>query len=405
MRIHVSVEIDGRTRPAGTLYATARRGVVTSTFTYDTAYLESPEAYELDPELPLVAGTLPVTAPLPRAFSDAAPDRWGRYLINRRLTARARREERATRTLTDVDYLLEVGDATRQGALRFHTEPEGPFQHPSAPIPPLVELPELLAAARLAVTDTTGAEADEAIALLLKLGSASLGGARPKASVVDGDTLHIAKFPHPADEWNVIAWEAVALDLAEAAGITVPPHRLIWLDDAPILLAQRFDRQGTTRLGYMSAMTLCGATDGQPGDYLDIADRLAAISADPTADLIELWRRIAFSIAINNTDDHLRNHGVIRTKQGWRLSPVFDINPSPQIGAPRATAIGGETAPEAGMTALLETSELFGLDKGEASAALEEIDAGLSEWRRIASSHNLAMSEQTRFTEIIDRKK
>lgn len=383
----------------GQAFTQARHGRLTTTFTYDAAYLTAPRAYPVDPELPLADGLWPVTAALPRSFLDAAPDRWGRNLIDHRVTADARRLGTPAPTLTDADYLLGVSDKPRQGELRFKRSPDGQFEHPADDVPPLVGLPDLQAAAASVVAGD--ASADQAVNTLLDVGSASLGGARPKASVYDGDRLMIAKFAHAHDKWDVMAWEATALDLAQAAGVDVPRHALRQIGGEAVLLTQRFDRDGDQRIGYMSAMTLCQADDGEQRDYLDVAERLAAVSADSAADLDQLWRRIAFGIAMNNTDDHLRNHGLLRQRKGWRLSPAFDINPNPVPDAAHATATGGATRGSETASALVDVAPLFGLTQTRVSQVLAEILDATSAWRATAGANGISATEAGRFADAI----
>jgi serine/threonine-protein kinase HipA len=394
-RILTYLEIEGCTRVVGEAYFNFRRGRLTATFSYDRDYLGLRGAYAIDPVLRLTAGPWPLPQGLPGAFIDAATDRWGRNLIAKRLRAQASVEGRPTPNLDDRDYLLGVSDETRQGALRFKTDVDGEFQHPTPDVPKLIALPTLMHAADAVSRD----EPDnmEAIKTLLDAGTGSLGGARPKASVRDGDRLLIAKFPHYADGWSVIAWEKTALDLAEAAGIAVPNRRLVGVEGNPVLLLDRFDRQGTRRVGYVSAMTLLEAQDGQPRDYTEIADIIPENSSATTADLHQLWRRIAFSVAVHNTDDHLRNHGFLRHKGGWRLAPAFDINPNPDIAAQRVTSIGGATNPADEVKALLLYSESFGLTDSQARVVLHEVADAAGDWEAAARRNGIAEAEISRF--------
>lgn len=394
-RIFAYVEIDGHTRAAGDAYFNFRRGRLTATFSYDRDYLTLRGAYAIDPALRLTAGPWSSPRGLPGAFSDAAPDRWGRNLIAKRLRAEAGVEGRPPPALDDRDYLLGVSDETRQGALRFKTEVGGDFQHPAPDVPKLIALPALLHAANAVARD----EPDnmEAIKTLLDAGTGSLGGARPKASVRDDDRLLIAKFPHHADGWSVIAWEKTALDLAETAGISVPNRQLVGIDGNPVLLLDRFDREGANRVGYFSAMTLLEAQDGQPRDYTEIAEVIPEHSAATTEDLRQLWRRIAFSVAVHNTDDHLRNHGFVRQGAGWRLAPAFDINPNPELGAQRVTSIGGGVSPADEVSALLVYSESFGLTDSQARAVLREVADAASNWEAVARRNGIAEAEISRF--------
>ena len=233
---HVYVYLDDETgapRPVGEIFFTARAGrLVSSTFRYATNYLASPAAFAIDPALSLHAGPQNVSG-LPGALQDCSPDRWGRNLITKQARATARAEHKTIPTLTDADFLLGVSDVTRQGALRFRAEPDGEFLAAGGNVPKLIELPRLLRAA-----DVVGRDDDlAAIKELLDAGTGSLGGARPKASVRDSDHLFIAKFPHGSDEWDVVAWEKTALDLAAKSGIRVPRSRLTKIQGRSILLA------------------------------------------------------------------------------------------------------------------------------------------------------------------------
>ncbi|MGL5406173.1 MAG: type II toxin-antitoxin system HipA family toxin [Propionibacteriaceae bacterium] len=382
-QVQVCVDLYGKTVPVGTLYANEKR-TFTSTFVYQPAYLADSRVYALEPRLSMASGEHHA-AGLPGCIGDAAPDRWGRNLIRKRLRAVG---ELGGRELTELDYLLGVSDSTRQGALRFSQG--GDFlaeQH--VEVPKFVSLLQLLRASERVARDE---DSVEELKLLLDAGSSSLGGARPKASVQDDGVLHVAKFPHPGDSWDVMAWEATALDLAERAGIDVPARRLLRIDGRAVLVLQRFDRRGSERVGYISAMTLLRATDGDQRDYLEIAEELAVTSADPTADLAQLWRRIALGFLMNNTDDHLRNHGLIREINGWRLSPIFDINPNPD-GGRHATSIGGEDTAEAGIEALMVWAKQFGLSSAGAVMALADVRSALVDWRSVAKSNGVTVAE------------
>jgi serine/threonine-protein kinase HipA len=385
---------DGEPAEVGEAFFTAKGGrLVSTTFRYDTGWLARRGSFPLDPDLPLVSGTLNV-AGLPGALQDCSPDRWGRNLIAKQHRALAREQGRRAATLTEQDYLVGVSDSTRQGALRVKAAEDGPFLGTGASVPPLLQLPRLLRAA-----DSVGRSDDlPAIKELLAAGSGSLGGARPKASVMDGDRLMIAKFPHADDEWDVMAWERTALDLAASAGIAVPPARLTEADGRSVLLVERFDRDDDgTRVAFMSAMTMLGARDGDVHDYLEIADAIPEHSAAARDDLRQLWRRALFSVLINNVDDHLRNHAFLRSGSGWVLSPVFDVNPNPDPGTSRQTTIGGAAGREQELDALLEYAAVFDLTPVQARAALEEVSAAVAGWRDVAAGHGVAEQEIDRF--------
>jgi serine/threonine-protein kinase HipA len=394
----VFVQVDGEDLRAGDLWSHRRRGAESATFAYASSYLGRPGAYALDPGLPLVGGQQQTRAgqKMFGAFSDCAPDRWGRTLVDRAERRSATDAGRTERSFGEIDYLLGARDDMRQGALRFREPTDGTFlAAPQTGVPTLVKLPDLLAAAERAEREEP-VEAD--LALLLNGGS-SLGGARPKAHVIgERGRPAIAKFPSPsADSWDVMRWEAVALDLAAAAGIKVPSSQLLTTSGRAILIVERFDRteQGN-RLGYMSAMSMLETSDGDRGSYLEIADAIERESPDPVADLTELWRRIAFGILISNTDDHLRNHGFLRhTSGGWSLAPAFDLNPDPAIG-PKvlSTAIDFENR-EARLDTLLAVAPEFRLDPPAANKILGEVAGATSTWRQVAVRRGLSAEAQS----------
>jgi serine/threonine-protein kinase HipA len=394
----VFVQVDGEDIRAGDLWSHRRRGAESATFAYASSYLGRPEAYALDPGLPLVAGQQQTRAgqKMFGAFSDCAPDRWGRTLVDRAERRSAADAGRTERSFGEIDYLLGARDDMRQGALRLREPTDGPFlAPPEYGVPTLVKLPDLLAAAERAEREEP-LEAD--LALLLNGGS-SLGGARPKAHVIDErGRPAIAKFPSPsADSWDVMRWEAVALDLAAAAGIKVPTSQLLTMSGRAVLVVERFDRTGQgNRLGYMSAMSMLETSDGDRGSYLEIADAIERESPDPVTDLAQLWRRVAFSVLISNTDDHLRNHGFLRQNSGgWSLAPAFDLNPNPAIGPKElSTAIDFENR-EARLDILLAVAPEFRLDPASAHKVLGEVAGATSTWRQVAGRCGLSAEAQS----------
>jgi serine/threonine-protein kinase HipA len=268
------------------------------------------------------------------------------------------------------------------------------------------------AANKLCLQTKSNTEDDYAsIKILLDAGTGSLGGARPKSSVVDERSdgcsiLYLAKFPHPADNWDVMRWEKVALDLAAAAGISVPKNQLLQVDGKNVLLLQRFDRDETgRRIGYMSAMALLESEEGQARDYLDISDALAQVSASASQDLAELWLRILFSLSINNTDDHLRNHAVLRSGSAWRISPAFDLNPDPDLNSHRVTAINGATSFEAGLTMLQETREFFGISEIESTKMIAAVHDAILKGEMIALKYGATKDEIKLFSPVFERSK
>jgi len=312
----------------GTVKVDRVRGRETWTFSFDASYLKASNPM-LDPAIANVRGPqFPHGANGFGFLADVAPDRWGRKLIRRR----ERRE------LAESDYVLGVCDLTRQGALRLKTDPDGAFEAPETEdaAPPWTTLRRLEDSARHLDADDRGADEERWLRDLFRPG-ASLGGARPKANVTAPDgSLWIAKFPSERDERDVGRLEYETSLLARKAGLNVPKTKCQKLSKCgTTFFSKRFDRDGARRIHYASAMTMLGAVDGEDGhSYLEIAAWLVQNSAAPEADLHELWGRMAFSQLIGNTDDHLRNHGFLLTECGWRLSPMFDVNPNPEGGEP-----------------------------------------------------------------------
>lgn len=390
--VEVYVQLDGEDVLAGRFWAHRRQGVESATFVYASTYLANRAAYPLDPRLPLTSGQLqtPQNQKIFGAFSDCSPDRWGEMLIRRRYGSTG--EEGGQRSFGEADYLLGVRDDLRQGALRFRDPNTGRFLADlEEGVPQLIDLPHLLDYAGRAERDLAS---DEELDMLLKGGS-SLGGARPKAHVIDRDgRLAIAKFPKAeGDEWDVTGWEAVTLTLAREAGINAADSELAEVAGRSVHIVDRFDRRGQLRIGYASAMTLLEANDGEPRSYLDLVEVIEEESDRATEDLHELWRRIAFSILVSNTDDHLRNHGFLRTTTGgWSLSPAFDINPNPEPG-PKflSTSIDGRSN-AASIPLLLGVAELFRLDDAEAAAILSEVREATGRWPQVARRLGLGRS-------------
>ena len=389
--IHVHVELHGETLPVGQLWSRTRRGRESASFRYDERWLTHPERFALEPALILGPGPhhTPAGRALFGALGDSAPDRWGRALMARAERRAARAEKRPPTSLTELDYLLRVNDFARQGALRFTAEPGGPFlsQATGDPVPPLIELPQLLAAAHRLDTDD-----EEALALLLAPGS-SLGGARPKASVIETHgALAIAKFPKQDDPIDMVRWEALALTLAADAGIEIPEWRLIPQNGSAALLLNRFDRRGKRRIPFLSAMSMLGANDRETRTYLEIADAIRRHGAHPTGDLNALWRRIAFNVLISNTDDHLRNHGFLYTgNTGWVISPAYDLNPTPTDLKPRflSTAIDLDDT-QASIELAVETAPYYDLSTDGACRIAKDLAERIGRWRDVAARLGLA---------------
>jgi serine/threonine-protein kinase HipA len=403
--IFVYVDIENAPVLVGRLWTRVRSGTESASFEYDKEWIQNPFRFSLEPALTIGPGPHHTAAgrPLFGAIGDSAPDRWGRALIHRAERNQAKEEGRQPRTQFEADVLLMVDDEARQGALRFAEAEGGPFLRESQEtrVPPLIEIPRLLAATEHLEDDD---ETAEEIKLLLAPGS-SLGGARPKASVRDRDgVLAIAKFPHKQDEVSVELWEALALRLASQAGIHVPEARLEMVAEKPVLVLRRFDRNGTSRIPFLSAMSMLGAADREQRSYMEIADAIRQYGATPSSDLRQLWRRMVFSVLISNTDDHLRNHGFLyQGNKGWVLSPAYDLNPVPLDLKPRVlcTAIDIDDA-TASLDLALTVAEYFDLKPAEASHLAAEVGVVVSNWRDEARRTGIPESEVTRMASAFE---
>jgi|TARA_B100000989_G_C19528980_1_gene468554 serine/threonine-protein kinase HipA len=406
-QIYVSIELGEETHKIGKLWFHQRGVRQSASFEYDKDWLKHSEKFALDPALQLTEGAFHTTPDqvLFGTIGDSAPDRWGRVLMRRAESVRAKAVGEATRTLSEVDYLLGVNDESRQGALRFSLEDGGPYLTPKnrESIPPLIDLPKLLFATERYINDE---ETAEDLKILLAPGS-SLGGARPKASVRDKDGhLAIAKFPKKDDEVNVVVWEAVALTLAEKAGIKTTEWRLETIIDKPVLLLRRFDRQTGQRVPFLSAMSMLGAKDNDPHSYLEIAYAITQNGANPNSDLEELWRRIIFTVLISNTDDHLRNHGFLYERhKGWRLSPAYDVNPTPvEIKARLLSTSIDFDDPTASIDLALSVIDDFRLKKPRAFEIIKEVALAVREWRTVATQFGLSKKELDRMASAFEHK-
>lgn len=379
----------------GTLFVANNRGKESFSFSYSKDWLRRQDtASVFDPDLFLYEGRqyTPSDKPLFGIFADSCPDRWGRLLMRRREAIAARHEERKPRTLLESDYLLGVYDETRMGGLRFALEENGEFlsSDQSLAAPPWTKL-RTLETASIAFENEDDPEEEKWLRQLLAPGS-SLGGARPKASVTAPDgSLWIAKFPSKHDEWNTGAWEITTHDLAKLCRLNVPEAKIRnFSKNGGTFLTKRFDHNGTRRVHFESAMTLLGKTDGaEDASYLDIASFIRSYGCDPVHDLRELWARIVFNIAVSNTDDHLRNHGFLLTESGWRLSPVYDVNPN-IYGDGLSLNISKEDN-TLDFDLALETAEFYGIPLNEAKKIISDTEKTVEKnWRPIAESYGLS---------------
>ena len=400
----VHLDLHGRTRPVGIARSNHVRGTHTVLFEYDPAWLEDPERFSLEPALALTRGTFapPAGQAIFGSLGDSAPDNWGRRLMQRAERRRAEREGRAVRTLSESDTLLGVADQTRLGALRFRRSADEPFQAPVlAGVPALIELGRLLQVTERILRDE---DTDDDLRLIFAPGS-SLGGARPKASVIDRHGhLSIAKFPKETDEYSMERWEEIAMRLAGRAGIAMPHHELIEVGGKPVLLSRRFDRAGGMRIPFLSAMAMMGAKDGERGSYPEIVDALVEHGAHGKADTHALYRRVVFNVLISNVDDHLRNHGFLWSgKAGWSLSPAYDLNPVPTDLKARILTTNIDLDDGTCSLDLLQAaSAFFGLTLAQARVIIKDVALVTATWRDTARAVGARPGEITRMTSAFE---
>lgn len=381
-------------QPVGELYIENLRGRETYSFSFNQSFLARVPV-RIDPELELYPGRqYTADGSLFKAFADACPDRWGRTLMKRREALRAEKENEKPRKLLESDYLLGVYDEGRMGGFRFSLKKEGSFLSDDAAIavPPMEDLRNLEAASRkLADGDD---EIGKWLSMLLAPGS-SLGGARPKATVKDTDgALWIAKFPSLRDERDVGAWEMVAHELARLCGLSVPEAKTaVFSKQGTTFLVRRFDRAKNKRIHFASAMTMLNRTDGDhDASYLEIAEFLSENGTEPQKDIEELWKRIVFSMLVSNIDDHLRNHGFLLDGNGWRLSPLYDVNPVPE-GTMLSLSIDMDNK-ELSLELAEDVSPLYGLGKKAARSVIISMKKIVAEnWSTIASNLGIQQSE------------
>ena len=384
----------------GVLHSELLRGKEVFSFEYEQDWLQRGFAQVLDPELDLYSGLhfLKDDRVNFGAFLDSSPDRWGKILMRRREAALARKEGRKEENLFETDYLLGVYDSHRMGGLRFKLSADGPFldNNKEMASPPWASIRELEQVSLRLEDENVTDDPDylKWLGMLVATGS-SLGGARPKASIVDEQgNLWIAKFPSGNDQFNVGAWEMVTYELAKAAGINMAECKAqLFSSKHHTFLTKRFDRKADgQRVHFASAMTMLGFVDGQDGaSYLDIVDFLTTYGGNVEANLEELWRRIVFSIGVSNTDDHLRNHGFILHPEGWVLSPAFDINPVETGTGLSLNISDNDNALDFNLA--LEVAKFFRLDEERANKILEDVTNTVKHWRSVAKKWGISNAE------------
>jgi serine/threonine-protein kinase HipA len=387
-------------RLVGNLCVSSVRGKTVYSFEYDKEWLKTGIA--IDPELPLFSGIhYSASGDNFGIFKDSSPDRWGQMMMKRREIILAKQENRAPKTLFATDFLIGVHDIHRMGALRFKLDADGVFlsDDKSLAAPPIASLRELENAAMQYenAADTIDSQTLKWINQLIAPGS-SLGGARPKADVIDDDKqLWIAKFPSKNDDYDSGLWEMIVHELAVMAGIEVPNASVKKLNSAyHTFLSQRFDRTASgRRIHFASAMTLLQQTDGDDAtsgvSYLDLVEFIKRHCADVKSNLEELFRRILFYVCVSNTDDHLRNHGFIYTEAGWSLSPAFDINAN-EYGTGLKLNIS-ENDNSLDIDLVMSTAPYYLLSAKRAEEIKTEVCAAVLHWRPVAQKYKASPSE------------
>ncbi len=391
-------------RLVGTLHTTLSRGKEIFSFVYCNDWLKDRNAHRLDPALQLFQGIqyVPHGQENFNVFLDSSPDRWGRFLMDRREAQLARKEARPVRHLLESDYLLGVYDEYRMGALRFRTDPNGPFldNNKAQASPPWTSLREL-AHASLAIEKEDAYKNpnySKWLQMLVVPGS-SLGGTRPKASVLDDNKhLWIAKFPSQHDMHDVGAWEMVLHNLAQKLKITTAQANVKKYNTRHhTFMSKRFDRtEKGERIHFVSAMTLLQRTDGDNAStgtsYLEIAELIMREGSQPTQDLEQLWRRIVFFICVSNVDDHLRNHGFILGERGWILAPAYDVNPVPSANGLKLNI--SESDNDQDLELAKEVAAYFRLKPNQANHIIQETVKIVSGWHKEATHFGISHEEK-----------
>ncbi|HNF39258.1 MAG TPA: HipA domain-containing protein, partial [Chitinophagaceae bacterium] len=382
----------------GVLSVSPAKGKESFSFEYADAWLKSGFSQMIDPDLQLYSGAYYPRDDKPNfgVFLDSCPDRWGRVLMQRREAAIAKQEDRAAKKILESDFLLGVYDTHRMGALRFNLDNDGPFLNDNKAMaaPPWTSLRELEHASfKFEEDNTDDPEYLKWVAMLIAPGS-SLGGVRPKASVMDAhNNLWIAKFPSRNDDKDIAAWEMVTNQLAVNAGINVAEGKLLQFNNKyHTYLTKRFDRTAAgERIHFASAMTLLGHIDGEDASgasYLELMEFISRHGAAVEKDLEELWRRIVFSICVKNTDDHLRNHGFLLTEKGWLLSPAYDINPNEYGKGLSLNITDADNSLDLNLA--MEVAGYFRLSDDKASQIIEQVAAVVKDWRKVAADYKIS---------------
>ncbi len=404
-RIHVCLGV--AQTPVGTLIYESNGNRESCTFAYHPEWLAEPARFSLSPDLPLQAGMMfrgksREGSVFFDCFADTEPDGWGKRVILRDHAKRRKQVQGSSLSsapLNSLDYLLAVDDISRIGALRLLDEtgvPQRSHTESERGTPPLIDLGKIYRASQAVERE------DETVADLayLRGKGTSLGGMRPKCTVIDHDgALCLGKFPSIGDDRAVTKGEILALMLANHAGITAAQGRVEHVEDTPVALIRRFDRTTTGRIPYASARTLLGATPDEEHSYTEIIDVIRTVSPQAGQDMTELWRRMVFNILITNVDDHLNNHGFLHVGNGqWVLSPAFDLNPFPDKQRELKTWISEDSGPSGSIHDCVGVARYFGLGKADSGRILKEVARAVNGWRSIAAKIGMSKLEADKFT-------
>lgn len=384
------------------------KGSATYIFEYNPEFLNNYPNLNLSVDIGLFQGPQSVKGNIFSMFGDACPDRWGRALIDKREILQAEDRKTAPRKFVQFDYMVRLDDRTRMGALRFRHDGKLIGNDLAAPIPITADLETLILESQAYENALKrGNVPDKKWILNLCTSGSSLGGARPKANIIDNGELYIAKFPSIEDDYDIALWEQFASLLARKAGIIVPETKIVKLPSYShhVFLSKRFDRDKDRRIHYASSLTLTGLKDGCGANtnngYIDIVNAMISNNnvIDLHGNLTELFRRVVFNVAIGNSDDHFRNHGFLLTKRGWTLSPAFDMNPSNSLFQ---SLLITPTTNKASIDELLKASDYFFIDKADANAIVDEVKNAVSGWKAITRQLNIPKSEWMRFSKRFD---
>ena len=383
----------------GILSAHAAKGRKAFSFEYNKEWIQSKQQMLLDPDIQFYTGPqFPNNKENFGIFMDSMPDTWGRTLMKRRAAQQAIEKGERAKTLYEIDYLLGVLDESRMGALRFKTDPNGPFLDNNKQSPPWSSIRELQEAAKKFESEENNDEVKKWLAVLMAPGS-SLGGARPKANILDEyKNLWIAKFPAKNDTTDKAAWEYLAYQLALKAGVDMSECKIQKIaGNYNTFFTKRFDRENGQRIHFASAMTMTGNNEDtirdNPASYLELAEFIQNYGAHVNENLEQLWRRIVFNVAISNTDDHLRNHGFILTNKGWILSPAYDLNPSIDKDG---LALNIDMDNNALVFDLAKSvGVFFRLENEQMNRIIGEVITVVKTWKEVAKAIGISNKEQT----------